>query len=120
MAQKVITTLVSDLSGKELAEGEARTVLFGLDGVEYEIDLSTEEAGELTATLTEYVANGRRVGGRRRTRGATVNGSPASRTKTDPEQLRKIREWARDNGFKVSDKGRIPQEVTDAYEKAHA
>jgi hypothetical protein len=44
MAQRVITQLVDDIDGKEIAEGAGETVSFALDGVSYEIDLSSKNA----------------------------------------------------------------------------
>jgi hypothetical protein len=37
-------------------------------------------------------------------------------TRADREQTQAIREWARKNGHKVGDKGRIPGYVMEAYE----
>lgn len=118
MAQKVIVKVVSDLSGKELGE-DATTVPFALDGVEYEMDLAGTEADELRNTLAKFIAHARRTGGRRKSRTPipTAGRGPA---KMDPEQAKAIRAWAADNGYKVSSRGRIPQEVQDAYEQAHA
>jgi hypothetical protein len=59
MAQKVQTFLIDDLDGSE-AEG---TVLFGLDGVHYEIDLSTDNAKALRTALARYTDAGRKVTG---------------------------------------------------------
>lgn len=109
MAKRVVTTLVSDKSGKEIAPGKGETISFALDGVQYEIDLTEEEAGELVSILAEYIKNGRRVGGRKT---AKTGGM-------DPEQSRAIREWAQANGLKVSSRGRISTEVQKAYHAAH-
>ena len=57
MAQKVQTFFIDDIDGSE-AEG---TVLFGLDGTQYEIDLNTSHAKELRTTLARYIDAGRRV-----------------------------------------------------------
>jgi hypothetical protein len=38
---------------------------------------------------------------------------------TRREQLKDIRKWATKHGFKIAAKGRIPQPVMEAYEKAH-
>ena len=118
MAQKVIVKVVSDLSGKELGE-DAETIPFSLDGIEYEMDLSGEEAQSLRDTLAQFIANARRTGGRRKgTRPLHMAGRTSP--KMDPEQAKAIRAWAGDNGYKVSSRGRIPQDVIDAYEQAHA
>ena len=108
MAQRVVTTFVSDLSGKELGE-DVQTVSFGFEGVEYEMDLSEKEAEQLGNTFSKYISSARRVGGRKRV---------TARQVSPPGYNKKVREWANANGHKVSARGRIPQEVIDAYEQA--
>jgi hypothetical protein len=108
MAQKVQVLLVDDID-----EGKAdETVQFGLDGVSYEIDLSSKNAAKLRDALAGYVGAARRVGsrtGRRRGRARSAGNGSA----------REVREWARANGHKVSDRGRVPAEVIEAYRAAH-
>ena len=102
MAKKVTVTLVDDFDGEGAAD---ETVEFGLDGVSYEIDLSSKNAAKLRNDLKQWVEAGRRVGGRRRGRSA---GSGRGRAAIDREQSAAIREWARRNGHNVSTRGRIP------------
>ena len=111
MAKKVTVTLVDDFDGDGAAD---ETVEFGLDGVTYEIDLSSKNAAKLRADLKKWVEAGRRVGGRRRGRGGTGRGRGA----IDREQSAAIREWARRNGHNVSTRGRIPADVIDAFHAA--
>lgn len=117
MAQKVLVSLVDDLDGSEAEE----TVEFGLDGVAYQIDLSSENAEELRDALAQYVEHARRAGGRKRAatlRPPSVGGKAPSRPATvDREQNQAIRQWARKAGYAVSDRGRIPSEVVEAYHK---
>ncbi len=101
MAKKVTVTLVDDFDGAGAAD---ETVEFGLDGVTYEIDLSSKNAAKLRNDLKQWVEAGRRVGGRRRGRSG--------------EQSAAIREWARRNGHNVSTRGRIPADVIDAFHAA--
>lgn len=108
MAQRVQVILEDDIDGGDASE----TVTFGLDGVTYEIDLNDKNAAALRDALAGYVGAGRRVAGRRR------SGS-ASSSRSNSGELSKIREWARANGFEVSDRGRISQKVRDAYAKAN-
>ncbi len=111
MAKKVTVTLVDDFDGSATAD---ETVEFGLDGVAYEIDLSTKNANKLRNDLTKWVEAGRRVGGRRR-------GRPASgrrRGAIDRDLSAAIGEWARRYGHNVSTRGRIPAEVVDAFHAA--
>ena len=106
MAQTVQIHLEDDLDG-----GPAdHTVSFALDGKDYEIDLSEEEAEEFTRVMAPYTAAARRVGGRRST------SRPVS---PDREQLAAIRRWATENGYKVSDRGRIAKDIVEAYHAAH-
>lgn len=105
MAQRVQVVLEDDLDGGDAAE----TVVFGLDGAEYEIDLSAKNAAKLRDAFAVYVASGRRTGGRRK-RAAVA---PAA-----VSDAAAIRAWAADNGVEVSAKGRIPESVREQYEKA--
>lgn len=108
MAQQVFVSLVDDLDGSEAEE----TVQFGLDGITYEIDLSAHNAGDLRDSLAQYIEYARRSGGRRRTKSVSA---PAQATTNGREQSQAIRAWARESGFEVSDRGRIPSEVVEAY-----
>jgi hypothetical protein len=111
MAKKVTVTLVDDFDGEGAAD---ETVEFGLDGVTYEIDLSTKNATKLRNDLKPWVEAARRVGGRRRGRSSTARGRGA----IDREQSAAIREWARRNGHNVSTRGRIPADIIDAFHAA--
>ena len=112
MAQKVTVSLIDDLDGDKADE----TVEFALDGKSYEIDLSTSNADKLRDALASYVAAARRPGGRRRSGAANSAAAAASRRPSvDREQNQAIRDWARKRGMKVSDRGRIPADVLDAY-----
>lgn len=110
MAQKVNIELVDDLDGKTADS----TVTFGLDGTTYEIDLSDKNAAKLRDALAPYVASGRRVTGQRSTSrrnlAAVQNGPKAA----------EVRAWATENGHEVPERGRIPAEVREAYDAAHA
>ncbi len=115
MAQKVQVILVDDLDGGDADE----TVLFGLDGVSYEIDLSADNSSKLRETLAGYVGQARRVGTRagrkRRARATAASNGSAGRSGSAKE----IREWARSNGYTVSERGRVSGEIVAAYESAH-
>jgi hypothetical protein len=112
MAQKVTVSLVDDLDGSEAGE----TVEFGLDGAFYEIDLSEDNAERLRDALSEFVDHARRSGGRKRAgRIAAVVGRAPRTASADREQNQAMREWARKQGMNISDRGRIPKEVAEAY-----
>lgn len=108
MAQKVNIILVDDIDESEAAE----TVFFGLDGVQYEIDLSASHAAELRDSLAGFVGHARKVAGARRTR----RGSSAAGSDGDTKA---IRTWAKENGYEVSDRGRVSAEIREAYASAH-
>ena len=110
MAQKVTVVLVDDIDGGAADE----TVSFGLDGVAYEIDLSTKNAASFRDSLAQYVGTARKVGSRSSTRGAGRRRGAGGDNRTA-----QIREWARANGHKVNERGRIPATVVEAYDKAH-
>lgn len=112
MAQKVTVQLVDDLDGSAAEE----TVEFGLDGVAYQIDLSSANAEKIRTLLSDYVSHARRSGSRRRSSANTARGRSAA---VDREQNQAIREWARKRGLKVSERGRISAEVLDAYHQAN-
>ena len=118
MAQKVLVQFVDDLDG--VPGEDVSTVNFALDGVTYEIDLRSENAERLRDSLADYVESARRVGGRVK-RGAAPTAAPARPADTrSKEQTRAIREWAKKNGYDLADRGRIPANVIDAFEDAHA
>ena len=109
MAQKVQTLFIDDLDGSE-AEG---TVLFGLDGTHYEIDLSTEHAKELRTTMARYIEAGRRVTGTARRAAQAGRKAPASGV-TNTE----VRAWAKAQGLAVKERGRIPADLIAQYQEA--
>jgi hypothetical protein len=108
MAQKVQVLLVDDIDGSEATE----TVSFGLDGVAYEIDLSSGNADKLRSELGRYLGHARKSGGTQARRRRQRNGAGR-------EQSARIREWARSQGHKVNERGRIPANVVAEYEAAH-
>ena len=110
MAKKVTVELIDDYDGKSAAQ---ETVVFGIDGVEYEIDLSVKNAGKLRKTFEQWTEPARKAG-----RIAKPKAKTSSRTVADKEQTKAVREWARKNGYDVSDRGRIQASVLEAYNKA--
>jgi hypothetical protein len=101
MARRIQTLLIDDLDGGQ-ADG---TVRFGLDGTHYEIDLSAAHSQELRKALERYLAHARRTGGTARGRrgGTAVNTA-------------KVREWAKEQGIEIKDRGRVPAGVLEQYQ----
>lgn len=116
VAQHVETRLVDDLDGSDAAE----TVTFALAGRQYEIDLSGENAAKLRESLASFVAAARRSGGRQRSTGTRSAARAVSSVAIDREHTAAVREWARQNGHEISDRGRIPNSVLEAYEQRTA
>lgn len=114
MAQKL--TLVDDVDGTPIEDGKGGTVRFALDGTSYEIDLSDNNIEQLHASLATWIDAARKTSGRST---GSSSSSTSSSKKSDPKQLQAIREWGNSNGHKVSDRGRIPANVVEAYEAAH-
>lgn len=107
MARHMQVILVDDIDGETADE----TVAFGLDGVDYQIDLSEDNAAALRDALATYVGSARRVG---RKRGVKTGAGRAASGDTAA-----IRAWATENGIAVSKRGRISADVVAQYEAAH-
>ncbi len=115
MAQKYIVQLVDDLTSEPIEEGAGESVHFALDGVNYTIDLATDNADELRNAFAQYVSAARKADAATPTKSrSTPRVSSASKT-----DLKDVRDWASKNGFEVSTRGRIPGNVQDAYAAAH-
>ncbi|MGC5173267.1 histone-like nucleoid-structuring protein Lsr2 [Microbacterium sp. DT81.1] len=108
MAKKTITTYVDDIDGSD-ADG---TVTFSFDSKLYEIDLSSKNRKKLEDALTPFIKSARSTGNPRRSNSSSARG--AGRT-----DLVSVRAWARDNGHEVSERGRVPASVIEAYDSAH-
>jgi hypothetical protein len=111
MAKQTTVTLVDDLDGTEADE----QIEFAMDGRSYEIDLSAANSARLREALEPFVSAARRTGGRRRSGGSAAPARPS----TDREQNQAIREWAQTQGMKISERGRIPSNVLEAYHQSH-
>jgi len=109
MAKKIITLLTDDLDG-----GEAdRTVEFGLDGVGYTIDLTEKNAGKLRKALDPFLGAATRVGRTGVIGAGRRAAAPSGRSSREENQ--EIRKWASSNGHEVSERGRIPVSIVEAY-----
>jgi len=112
MARQTIRRLIDDVDGGDADE----TIAFGIDGIQYEIDLSTTNADTLRNVFAEYIAAGSKV-----SRGGVAVGGRAARGRggagatADREQNKAIRDWAKKEGRDISDRGRISQEIIDEY-----
>lgn len=114
MARRIVHQLVDDIDGTVLGIGEGETVHFSLNSTAYEIDLTSENAAAFREAIEPYISAARRASSGTAARG----GSPRKRSAGSPETAA-IREWANANGHAVSERGRIPGTIVDAYRAAH-
>lgn len=114
MARRIVHQLVDDIDGSVLEVGEGETVHFSLNGASYEIDLNAAHVEELRKAFEPYISAGRRAG----SSGSARTSSPRKRPTRNPE-VAAIRAWANSNGYTLSERGRIPGPVVEAYNAAH-
>ncbi len=122
MSRETVIIYRDDLDGSD-AIG---TFHFGVDGWLYEIDLSEDNHEELRAALVKFAEAGRKLGRLRMPDGsnaatpkATPGVVPSVRTQEQRkhrEYLQAVRDWAKSAGIEVADRGRIKDEVINAYE----
>ena len=106
MAQKITVELQDDLDGGPADE----TVRVGVDGAEYEIDLSKKNAAAFRRKLAPFTGHARKAGRGQRRRPA--------RTAASRDRSGSIRAWAKQAGVAVSARGRVPASVVELYEAA--
>lgn len=114
MATVTRTDLVDDLDG---STEDVENVQFGLDGHRFEIDLSAENAARLREKLQRFIEAGHPVNEQKPKRGIRKQVITTGAVST--EQTQAIRHWAKDNGDQVSERGRIPANIREAFEAAH-
>lgn len=109
MAQKVSVTYACDYDDKEIPDGQQRSITFGLDGQEYEIDLCVKHSEKFTQMVGKFAEHARR---------GTVRDVSKRRRRTAANRQRsaEIRAWAKKSGIEVSDRGRIPAHVLTGFE----
>lgn len=116
MAQKIQVMLIDDLDGGEAAE----TITFAVDGTSYEVDLSDKNADKFRKAIKPFVENGRRKG--KQTGRTTAGPRGTSRTASNVSKkagTEEIRQWAKQQGLTVADRGRIAANIVKQYEDAH-
>jgi hypothetical protein len=110
MAQRVITQLVSDLSGDEIADGKGESIEFSYRGASYSIDLTDKEAAGFDKAVALYLEHATKTGGRRR--------SASAGSKSD-YSAKEVRVWAKAQGIDVPERGRIPGDIVQRYKAAN-
>jgi hypothetical protein len=116
MAQKVQVVLTCDLDDDEVPA--AQTVTFGYDGYSYAFELCEQHLEEFNEAMQAYIAAARVADGPRRRRAAATPGRTRRSAATSDASSGDIRTWARQNGYEISERGRIPAEIRSAYEEA--
>jgi len=126
MARRIVHQLVDDLDGTVLEVGAGETVLFSLDGVAYEIDLTDDNAAALREAFAPYIAAARSVSARTGAarasgsgRAASARGAARTQRRAGQRDYGPVREWAAQNGYTLSERGRVPAAVLEAYDAAH-
>lgn len=110
MAKQTTVTITDDLDGS----ANAKEVSFSLDGRTWAIDLGAKNRAALEKALKPYIAKATEQG-RAKSRGKAARSSSRSRSRRD---VAAVREWAKNNGHQVSDRGRVSSEVQRAYDAA--
>ncbi|RKN61376.1 Lsr2 family protein [Streptomyces klenkii] len=111
MAQKIITIYTDDLTGEETQDVATHT--FSIDGIAYEIDLGPDSYERLLQALGPFVKAARKQGKAKK---------PMTRTTVtrSSEDTAAIRTWAKENGYSVNDRGRVPADIRSAYLKVNS
>ena len=115
MAQKTIVQLIDDIDQGAAEE----TVTFALDGTSYEIDLSAENIAEFTSAIGGFIESARKVKGSKNSDGRRARSAEADGSRQSREQTQAVREWARQHGHTISNRGRIPASIQQAFDQAH-
>ncbi|MAO80374.1 MAG: hypothetical protein CMH82_06905 [Nocardioides sp.] len=107
MARNVVTHIIDDLDGSK----DAEEVRFALDGAEYTIDLARKNRAVLEKALRPFIDAGTKVALRRGNARRAATSAPNTRS-----DLREVRAWAKAQGLKVSDRGRIPSSILEQFD----
>ena len=116
MAERIILQLVDDMNGAEIEDGAGERIQFSLRGVDYQIDLTLANVAKMDKAFKPYVEAATKVRG---TKGRRAKSSGRAAAASSKERLAEIREWARSNGYELSDRGRIKAEIVDAFDAAN-
>jgi hypothetical protein len=140
MAERMVRKLIDDLDGTEIENGSGERVVLTLRGTTYQIDLSSRNVEKLDKALKPFIdaavkvrhrnrragnatkrAQKPREGSAPKVRRRTVKTSKPAKARRIPKAQRAaaIREWARENGYELSDRGRISSEIVAAFQAAN-
>lgn len=127
MARQTRIEFSDDIDGKVIDVDDIQIVAWSWLGVDYEFDTSTANLERIETgrvPLSTLLEKSRRVGGRRRVGtgakgAASADNASSSTPRSSADQTRAVRDWARKNGLEVSDRGRIPAAISEAFAAAH-
>ena len=111
VARREIVVLADDLDG---TEADVRTVKFGFEGSHYEIDLGPQNHDKLALALAPFISAARKESAARR----SAIASARAKAPTAAEQRafnQRVRDWAKQQGEDVSERGRVPGKLIEAY-----
>lgn len=118
MARTTIEQITDDFDGSGLEPSEVIVETFTVNGVDYSLDLGAKSAEKFDKDMRKWIDKATKIGGRQK-RSTSRQVPSASAPRTDKAQLAAIRKWARGNGYEVSDRGRIPTTIVDAFNEAN-
>jgi hypothetical protein len=120
MAKKVLVTILCDYEkpGVEV-EAEEDALRFGLGNATYEIDLCPKHRAKVEGDLQELAGRATRVGSAPSATRGGQGKKPLSRNRESRDRSKNIREWAKEMGHKVSDRGRVPEAIVAEYDATH-
>jgi hypothetical protein len=117
VAERIVRQLIDDIDGSEIPEGGGARIEFSVRGVEYAIDLSAVNTAKFDKALKPYIAAAQQIRRASQPRKPKATSAPAAAL--TGEQSAAVRDWARNNGYEVSSRGRIRTEIIEAFEAAH-
>lgn len=117
MAERVVHLFIDDMDGSEIPEGGGGRIEFSVRGAHYQIDLSSANTAKFDKALKPFITAAEKVDGAARPQGRKAE--KKSRTASPKEHLAAVRDWARESGYEVSERGRIKAEIVQAYQAAH-
>jgi hypothetical protein len=118
MAERVVRQLVDDIDGTDITDGKGESIEFSVRGERYRIDLSAQNVTKFDKALTPYLRAATKMSS---PRAASRKPTPGKRARRAPKvALAQVRQWASENGYEVSPRGRIAAGIVEAYEAAHA
>jgi len=126
-SELIVYSYSCDVCGREIAEEDQadahQVIIWGVNkgSATYEVDLCKSDLAKfhrVENSLDPILSAGHRVSGQRRSRATVTARSGRGRRRSRSADSAAVREWARQNGYEVSDRGRISQALREAYAAA--